>query len=54
MVKLADLGAECFREKGRPIRIAVDTPTILCPINAATSKSLDDAREDARTKSRSV
>ncbi|KAK1759033.1 PIN domain-like protein [Echria macrotheca] len=53
-VTLADLGAECFREKGRPLRIAVDTPTLLFPITAATKNSLDNAREEAQIKSQAV
>ncbi|KAM7197426.1 PIN domain-like protein [Naviculisporaceae sp. PSN 640] len=41
-VKLATLAAECFREKGRPLRIAVDTPLALFEYKTATAKAFPE------------
>ncbi|KAI1254266.1 hypothetical protein MGN70_004663 [Eutypa lata] len=35
-VTLAQLAADCVREKGRPLRIAVDTPFAVFQYNEAT------------------
>lgn len=35
-VKLARLSADCFHEKGRPLRIAVDTPLAIFQFKEAT------------------
>jgi hypothetical protein len=35
-VELARLSADCFHEKGRPLRIAVDTPLAIFQFKEAT------------------
>ena len=35
-VSLSELSAECFRDNGRPLRIAVDTPLAIFQFKAAT------------------